>query len=474
MKKLFFSILLLFTTKLFAANLLEVYEQAIVSDPVYQQNIANMLAIKENVNISLSSLLPNIGATAQPYLMRTISSGPAFQFNNSDRRRGYNVNLTITQTIFDYAQFANFAESRSLAKQASATMNAAAQDLMIRVSRAYFQILEDEDILRASESTKLVYAKQLDQVKQQYRVGIKTITDVYTAEASYEGSVADYIAAINTLENDRENLRAITGKLYPSLAKLSEKFPLIKPVPANPDSWVDTATKQNWQVRAAQYGAIAARQNIKQQFAGHFPTLNVQGSYDINFIRDFGGKSNTFDEFPPGVGQTHISTISANLAVPIFEGGLVLAETRQAKDNYRLSTQQLEQQLRTATNMTRQSYLGIIAGISKIAADRKAIQSSISSWEGMEAGYRVGTEILVNVLNQQEQVLINQKQYAADRYAYVNNLLMLKQAAGTLCPDDLAAINAWLYEDNSKLGPEIPAKAITQSSESLTSQENRK
>lgn len=454
MKKIFCILLcFLVSTPLYAADLLEVYQQAIESDPIYQQNIANMLATKENVNISLSSLLPNIGATAQPYLSRTLSSGPAFQFVGSDRRRGYNVNLTITQTIFDYAQFANFAESRSQAKQASATMNAAAQDLMIRVSRAYFQILEDEDILRASESTKKAYGKQLDQIKEQYKVGIKTITDVYTAEASYESSVADYIAAENTLQNDRENLRAITGKLYTKLSRLNEKFPLIKPVPANVEKWVDTATKQNWQVRAAQYGALAAKQNIKQQFAGHFPTLNVQGSYDINFMRDFGGKTNGFDEFPPGVGQSHVSMISANLAVPLFEGGLVLAETRQAKDNYRVSTQQLEQQLRTAMNVTRQSYLGIIAGISKIAADKKAIQSSISSLEGMEAGYRVGTEILVNVLNQQEQVLINQKQYAADRYAYVNNLLALKQAAGTLCPEDLASINAWLYDVNDKLPP---------------------
>ncbi|HEX2548547.1 MAG TPA: TolC family protein, partial [Gammaproteobacteria bacterium] len=248
MKKIFLIVLLFCTSKIYAADLLEVYQQAIVSDPVYQQNIATMLATKENVNISLASLLPNIGATAQPYLMKTISSGPAFQFNDSDRRRGYNVNLSITQTIFDYAQFANLAETRSQAKQASATMNAAAQDLMIRVSRAYFKILEDEDIVRASESTKIAYTKQLDQVKEQYKVGIKTITDIYTAEASYESSVADYIASVNTLENDRENLRAITGKLYTKLSKLSEKFPLIKPIPANVETWVDTATKQNWQV----------------------------------------------------------------------------------------------------------------------------------------------------------------------------------------------------------------------------------
>ena len=447
MKKIVFMLVAFsFHISIYAANLLEVYQEAIVSDPVYQQNIAQALATAENANISLANLLPNIGATARPYLMKQVTSGPANIYNPSDRRRGYNVNLSITQTVFDFAKFANFAQTRAQAKQASATLNAAAQDLMIRVAKAYFQVLEDEDNLRSSFSTKVAFSRQLDQGNQQYKVGIKTITDVYTAEASYESSVAEYITALNQLENDRENLRAITGKLYASLDKLSEDFPLIKPNPANIESWVKIATHQNWQIKAAQYATLAAKKNITQQFADHFPTLNVQGTYDVNFTRDFGGTDPVLDINPPGPGQTHTSTIMANVGIPLFQGGLVLAQTRQAKDNYRYTSQVLEQQLRTAMNMTRQSYLNILAGISKIEADRKAIRSSISSLEGMEAGYRVGTEILVNVLDQQQKVLVNQKQYAHDRYAYVINLLTLKQAAGTLSPDDLAAINAWLHE----------------------------
>jgi outer membrane protein len=445
-KKHFCALMLLAVfQKVPAADLLQVYTQAVDSDPLYHQTVAQTLATSENININLANLLPSLGATAQPYMMRSLASGPATRYSPSDRRRGYNVNVTLTQTVFDFAQFTSFSAALSQAKQASATLNAAAQDLMLRVAKAYFQILEDEDNVRSNLSTKYAYNKQLDQVTEQYKVGIKTITDVYTAQASYESSVAEYIAAQNTLENDRENLRAITGVLYLSLARLSEKFPLIKPNPANIQQWVDKAVQQNWQVKAAELGVVVAKKNISQQFAGHLPTLNVQGTYNINFVRDFGGDSG-LDLYPPGAGQTHTSTVLANLNVPIVSGGSVLALTRQAKDNYQYSTQVLEQMLRTAMNVTRQSYLGVIAGISKIQADRKAIQSAISSLNGMEAGYKVGTEILVNVLNQQQQVLINQRQYAHDRYAYVVNLLSLKQAAGTLSPEDLAMINAWLQE----------------------------
>jgi outer membrane protein len=455
MRKIFLLFIALVSTPVIAgsANLITVYQQALTSDPIYQQAIAQQLATKEGVPISLSQILPRLGANVNPYLTRQVSSGPA-SLNGTDRDRGYNVNLTLTQTIFNFAQFANLAGAKATAKQAVATLNAASQDLMIRVSRAYFQVLEDVDNVRSSLSTKTAFAKQLDQVTQQYKVGLKTITDVYTAQASYQASVADYITAQNQLANDKENLRAITGILYPSLAKLSEQFPLISPQPTDIDEWVFTAQKNNWQIKANQYAASAAKANIKQQFAGHLPSLDVQGSYSVYFNRDLGGSatsgdpSDPFSLNPPGASQVHDSTVALNLAVPLVSGGQVVAQTHQAQYQYQATMQQLEQQIRTTENVTRQSYLGITAGISKIIADKKAIQSAKSSLEGMEAGYRVGTEILVNVLNQQQTVFQNEVKYARDRYDYVNNLLTLKQAAGTLSPEDLVAINAWLENDS--------------------------
>ncbi|MBV8802038.1 MAG: TolC family outer membrane protein [Gammaproteobacteria bacterium] len=454
MRKIFLLFILLASTRIVSAstNLITVYQQALTSDPVFQQAIAQQLATNENVPISLSQILPHLGGNISPYLTRQVSSGPA-ALSGTDRDRGYNVNLTLTQTIFNFAQFANLAGAKATAKQAVATLNAASQDLMIRVSSAYFKVLEDVDNVRSSLSAKTAFAKQLDQVTQQYKVGLKTITDVYTAQASYQTSVADYITAQNQLANDKENLRAITGVLYPSLAKLSERFPLISPQPTDIDSWVSTAEKNNWQIKANQYAASAAKTNIKQQFAGHLPTLNVQGSYSIYFNRDLGGSASSgnstepFSFNPPGSSQIHDSTVSLNLAVPLVSGGQVVAQTHQAQYQYQAAMQQLEQQIRTTENITRQSYLGILAGISKINADKKAIQSAKSSLEGMEAGYRVGTEILVNVLNQQQTVFQNEVKYARDRYEYVNDLLTLKQAAGTLSPEDLIAINAWLEND---------------------------
>lgn len=432
-----------------ATDLMDVYRDALCSDPTYQQAIAQRLANREAVPISMSNLLPALSGVVSPSITKNTSSGSATDGSPSTVR-GYNYSLTLTQTIFNFANFANVAEARATAKQADATLNAAAQDLMIRVAAAYFRILQDEDDLLSSDSNKTAFAKALDQIKQQFKVGLKTITDVYTAQASFDQASAEYITVQTRLQDDKENLRAITGKIYPHLATLNEKFPLISPMPADIDAWTVAAQKQNWSVKSAQYAADAARMNIKQQFGGHLPTLNVQAQYGVNYTETLGTTS-VF--ILPGTSQIHSKSVQLNLNVPLVQGGLVVAQTHQAQYQYQAAIQQMEQQLRAAINTTRQSYLGVISGISKIEADKQTVKSLISSLEGMRAGYAVGTEILVNVLNQQQKVFGAKVVYARDRYEYVNNLLTLKQATGTLSPQDLQSINAWLNENRQEEEP---------------------
>jgi outer membrane protein len=460
------SLLLGITSNAFAANLVEVYQQALCSDLAFRQAVDQRLSDKQGVPISLSALLPMAGIMAQPSLSRSTVSGNGSSFLGSNTLRGYAVNLTLTQTVFDFGKFANLIGARALSKQADATLNAALQDLMLRVARAYFAVLNDEDNLRYTIAAKKAYAKQLDQVTQQYHVGLKTVTEVYTAKASYDSSEADYITAINTLQDDKENLRVITGVLYPSLSKLSEDFPYITPKPSNIEDWVEIAQRQNWSIKATQYAASASRQNVKQQFSGHLPNLIAQGNYGVSFTHvisnDLGGSSVTagstssspellpIDENIFVTGVTRTQTVSGNLTlnIPLVQGGYVVASTRKAQYDYRIAISQFELQVRKTINNARQSYLNIMSGISKIKADKQTIKSSISSLEGMQAAYDVGTETLVDVLNQQQKLYKAQTQYAADRYAYVNSLLELKAAAGTLSIKDLEAINSWLTKEH--------------------------
>ncbi len=452
MKKSFllFAILFIWQVTAYAANLVEVYQQAQMCDPTFQQAVAQRLATKEGVPISVASILPNISLTANPAVSRYGYSGSALAvtpiignvFPRNLTTRTYSLNLTATQTVFDFAKFSVVAQQVSLSKGADATLNAAIQDLMIRVANAYFAILKDEDNLNYAKATKLAYAEQLDQIKQQYKVGLKTITDVYTAQASHDTAVAQYIAAETTLMNDKENLRVITGIYYPHLAKLSDHFPLISPRPTHVEQWVRIALIQNWKIKSGRYDVKTAREFIKQQEAGHLPTLNVQG----NLSRQYGDNINLYKTFSDRAGPGTITdrAVTLNLNVPLFSGGGVVAQTNQAIYNYRVAQEKLEYTIRSTLNTTRQSYQNLVAGIPQIQADKQAIKSNISSLQGLEEGYKVGTQTLVDVLNQQQNLYKAQTQYATDRYAFVNNILALKQAAGTLSFDDLCAINAWL------------------------------
>lgn len=456
MKKISLGLILFFSFAVTAsaADLMRAYQDALVSDPVYQQAVAERLSQQKEVPINFAPLLPQAVVNGGPTLSRVHVAGTEYAPAQSTTTRGYSVALTLTQTVFNFSQFAALASAKASSKQADAAFNAATQNLMMRVAAAYFAVLRDEDTLVYNEANKKAYAKQLDQINEEFKVGLKTITDVYTARASFDTASAIYIAAQTALANDKENLRAITGTLYTSVLPLSEKFPLISPQPANVEQWVSTAARQNWKIRAAEFANQVARDNIKRQYAGHLPTVNLEGTYNVGYNNSVGAAAaNSYMSATSlAVSSSHYtnSSVSLNIGVPIFQGGLVTAETNKAKYNYQVTTQQLEQILRSTLSMTRQSYLGIIAGIQQLNADKQAIKSIKSSLSGLEAGYEVGTQTLVDVLNQQQRVFQIQSQYATDRYNYIINLLTLKNAAGTLAQEDLAAINAWLEERSER------------------------
>lgn len=434
-----------------AANLVEVYRQALISDPTYQQAIAERCATKENVPINIAQILPNIAFSLNPAVTRTGYSGTALNGTSNipfsprnNTLRSYVMTLTVNQTVFNFAQFYQIAGAVDNAKAADADINAALQNLMTRVANAYFAVLKDEDNVAYATASKIAFREQLDQAQQQFEVGLKTITDVYTAQASYDTAVATLIGAETTLTNDRENLRVITGVYYPKLATLSEQFPLISPQPQDIELWVKTAYAQNWSIKSSQFKLQNALQVIKQNMSGYFPTIALQGTMDRNYALNINGYMALINRNGPGtITNREIALI---LNWPIFSGGAVTAQTNQARFRFESAQQQLEKTMRDTINTTRQSYLAIIAGISKIKADKQAIKSAISSAEGLEESYRVGTETLVNVLNQQQNVYLAQTNYAQDRYTFINNIFALKQAAGTLGFEDLLAINDWLEE----------------------------
>ena len=425
--------LLVCTTPASAVDLVQIYEQANASDPVYKQAVAAYNAVREAKPQAWAQLMPVLSLNAhtasnyQDISTSGIGASGTVDFN----RHGYS--LDISQPVFRYDRYLALGQADSQIQQAEAQLFAAQQDLIVRVSQRYFEVLAAIDNLDFVRAEKISLQRQLDQAKQLFEVGLIAITDVQEAQAGYDRSAANEILAENTLDNTREALREITGEYQTELVLLGENMPLVSPQPDIIEEWSQISQQQNMQVIAAKYELETARQNINIQQSGHLPTLDIvaRKGYDSNGGR-FGGT------------QVQDTSIGLELSMPLFQGGLVNSLTREARDLYDQALERLEQQLRAAQRQTRDAFLGVVSGISQVNALNQAVTSSQTALLATEAGFEVGTRTTVDIVASQRALLQSQRDYARARYDYILNTLRLKQAAGTLAPDDLNLINSWL------------------------------
>lgn len=436
-----------------AADLWQVYKEALACDPTFKAAETQYLADRENLPIARAALLPNLILTDQ--LQRQVintslsGSGPFFSSEAGTFYNTYHTyQLMLTQPILNYSAWAQLSTASYQVKQSAATYSAASQDLIIRTAQAYFNVLVASDNLRFTQAQKRAVAEQLRQARQQFEVGLIPITGLKEAEANYDNLVAGEIAAKNDLANAVEDLRTITARTYPILMGSTTKIPLVRPLPDDIESWVDTAEKQNYTLQAAINGAMAAEQNIKVQQGGHFPVLNGTAGY----IYQHNSTGGVTGSGAIGPGEVRIGQIGLALNFPIYQGGLVNARTRQASHQYQNAVSNMEVAHRQAVQQTRDSFLGVTTGTSKIEADRETIISNLAALQATKNGYEAGTRVMVDVLNAQTTLYQSEKTYSQDRYQYLMDLLNLKQAAGTLSPADLAHINSWLTQPVNILG----------------------
>lgn len=446
MKKIvfLFGIFFICCTQLFAeSDLINVFQLAIVNDPIYQQSISESLIYCEDVGINRASLLPNLSFKARPQQDKLHFTGSAVRTQilpPANDVRSLDMKLTLSQPIFNFAQWSHLKSATIIARQANAQLNASLQDLMLRVAKAYFTILLDEENLDYNRANKETLEKQLFQAKKLLKVGSTTKIDLYTAESAYGTAKSDYTMAETQLATDRLFLSTITGVEIEGLARLNDHFPIITPQPCDIQAWSMKSKEQNWTIRANIFSVEAAKEAIKEQFAGHFPTLDAQVTYDV-FTNNSTASSILYS-----AGATKARDLNGflSLNVPIFSGGAVVSQTNRAKYQYKLALQKLEASIRDTLFTAQQSYLMIMATTQKMDEDKITIKSATSSLKGLQERYKIGEATLIDVLNQQDKLFKAQLQYAIDRKNYIINLLTLKKAAGILSAHDLETINQWL------------------------------
>lgn len=434
-------------------SLIDVYRRAVENDPAVREAEAIYLASAEAKPQARSVLFPSLTFTARANSQFSDSVGGA-EFPDGTTVGDRTIsdgesdgwNLSLTQTLFDWGNYAELRRADKIVARAETQYQAATQDLLVRVSDRYFDVLAAEDNLASAVTARESVSRQLEQSQRRFEVGLIAITDVQQSQAGYDDAVAAEIGAQRLVATSYEFLREIIGDVVSDLAGTTEDLPLLSPDPANAEQWVQTALQQNLTLVTSRLATDIAVEDIAIQRSNRLPTLSVSAGYsESTSVRDTtivaGGVTlprPTSTTAPDG------RTWSLDLRFPIFTGGLNRSRIQQSVYTHRAATEALERIARQTERQTRDAYLGVISEISRVQALRQSVESNRTALRATQAGFEVGTQTTVDVLQAQNLLRRAETTYSASRYQYIMNILLLKQAAGTLSDADLEQIDGWL------------------------------
>ncbi|MBV7406904.1 outer membrane channel protein TolC [Enterobacter sp. ENT03] len=433
-----------------AENLLQVYKQARLSNPELRRSAADRDAAFEKINEARSPLLPQLGLGAD----YTYSNG--FRDTNGVNSNATSASLQLTQTLFDMSKWRALTLQEKAAGIQDVTFQTDQQTLILNTATAYFNVLSAIDSLSYTEAQKQAIYRQLDQTTQRFNVGLVAITDVQNARSQYDTVLANEVTARNNLDNAVEQLRQVTGNYYPELASLNvDSFKTNKPQPVN--ALLKEAESRNLALLQARLNQDLAREQIRQAQDGHLPTLDLTASTGVSDTSYSGSKTNNAQFDDSNAGQ---NKVGLSFSLPLYQGGMVNSQVKQAQYNFVGASEQLETAHRSVVQNVRSSFNNINASISSIKAYEQAVVSAQSSLDASEAGYSVGTRTIVDVLDATTALYNAKQQLSSARYNYLINQLNIKSALGTLNEQDLLALNSTLGKPTSTtpeaVAPENP------------------
>ena len=422
-------------------DLVTVYQEAAANNADLAAARADYAARSEVVPQARAGLLPNLSAGANLSDSRTQVDSPA----NTVSRSGTVYQANLSQPLFRADRWFQLQAAEASDEQAALELSATEQNLILQSAEAYFAVLRAQDNLASTKAEEAAFKRQLDQANERFDVGLSDKTDVLEAQAGFDTARANRIIAQQQVEDAFETLTTLTNRDFAALEGIEHSLPILAPTPNDAKAWVDTAAAQNLNLQASNYAVNAAEETLRQRKSGHAPTLDAVASYQKgdNDSLGFTNRSGV----PGYSGDVEQRSIGLQLNIPLYSGGLTSSQVRESYQRLNQSEQLRESLRRQVVQNTRTLHRAVNTDVETVQARKQSIISNQSALEATEIGYQVGTRNIVDVLDAQRQLYSSVRNYNNARYDYILNNLRLKQAAGTLSPDDLAALEQYLKSD---------------------------
>ncbi|UXH79876.1 TolC family outer membrane protein [Roseateles amylovorans] len=405
-----------------AEDLLAVYDQARAADPV----LASARAVRGEQ--------AELAAQARAALLPQWSAQLSERRYQADGQREHQLTHSLSQVLVDLSRLRSLDAANTLVSAEDARVRAAEAALCARVATAYFTVLTAQASLDTALAIENAYGQQVDQAQARFDARLSASLDVEQARAYYELSRGSTASAREALADARQALAQITGRMPGALSPLAPELAMLMPDPADPEAWVAQSLRDNPSLRAGALGLEASEQRIAAARAAHLPTLSV----------GLDGERLAGSAVAPQDAGRYTSTVGLRLTIPLFAGGAVESQKRQAIYQREQQREDLEAARRTLTRETQAQYQAVLSALSQMRTAGAAVQAAdkalASTRSGLDLGARTMTDLLLSIQTQSNA----RNAWEQARHRYVLAKLLLQQAAGALGEPQLAAVNQLL------------------------------
>lgn len=419
-----------------AEDLIDIYNAAVVNDPVIQSQELTLKAEQEAPAQARANLLPNVrlfGARTRNDEEVSGTGGIGFEGSASFDSNEYGFN--VTQPVYDRDAFLAYDQAKLQSQLAETEFRIAEQELILRVVARYLGVLAAQDNLDLSIAERRAINRQLELAQSRLDVGLGTSTDLFDAQARFELAQAQEIEAQQVLEDAHQALIELIGRRAEQLEVLKEDSPLTPPQPNDESVWAERAKDNNLVLITAGLNEEIARKAVSRAESGRLPTLDL--SLRHNVVDNDGSIGG-------GAVKQDATEARLQLEIPIYQGGGISADKRATRFRYEAARQNTNFELRSATRRTRSAFQDVTTAARQAVALDQAVIASEKALEAREEGFEAGLNTNLDVLDAQRDLFQAKRDYLRARYQYITNTLRLYSVAGELDVDDLETVNTWL------------------------------